>query len=306
MSMGTKGLSLCIALSLLLLAGNLGFRMIYQAAQGPIEGSVAVKQLDDSKTSFAVAHTVSQGFLPRTVHIFSLGGLLVMWLAFGIVNTGKRKLTSDNNTLSCFIGALLLLSTALSLSACGPYKVMPLEEIKPNETAFLVPLEGASKSDQGKFMSIEYLEGAKVATKRVEIPTRRRETSRMPGGYEWIPTMKVIRVDRSPVTRELTKGKESGTSSANQAIAVESLDSIGFSVGVNTTAMIEESDAAKFLYYFAGKPLSAVMDENVRGYVQTFLGQEFGKRPLQQCKEEKAAIFQALQEAIRIVYTFSV
>lgn len=182
-------------------------------------------------------------------------------------------------------------------AACspGPAKIEPIVEIGPSKTAFLVPLEGAAKEGQGKFMSEEYLQSAKVATKRVVIPVRKRITGKFPilfGDYKWIPTVMVIEVDRTPETREWTREEGTGTSKRNQAIAVESKDSISFKVGVNTTTAIIEEDAAKFLYNFAGKHLTSVTDENVRGSVQTVLGREFGTRTLNECRVDKAEIFE--------------
>jgi hypothetical protein len=164
-------------------------------------------------------------------------------------------------------------------------------EIKPNETVFVIPLEGESKEGQAKFQSVEFLEGRKVATKRVYIPQKQHNTGRTPGDYTWIPTVEVVRVDRSPVTREWTKGKDTGTSTKDQAITVESQDSINFRAGVNITVSIQEDDAAKFLYYFHGKPLPEVVDTNIRGYVQTVLAREFGQKDLTLCMKEKSTVF---------------
>ena len=191
---------------------------------------------------------------------------------------------------------LVLLSVAvLNFGGCmAPPLVEKIEEIETNETAFLVPLEGATKENQAQFMSLQYLEEAKVAAKRVVIPVRYRKTGRGWWMKEIIPTLRVIKVDRTPVTREWTKETASGTSSRDEAIAVESKDSIGFSVGVNLTAFVSESDASVFLYHFAGKPLEQVVDENVRGFVQTSLGANFGSRTLEDCKNEKAEIFKEI------------
>lgn len=190
---------------------------------------------------------------------------------------------------------LIFLSTLL-LAGCAPVQIDPIEEIGTNETAFVVPLEGASKTEQGRFMSLEYLQQAKVATKRVTIPLRYRQTGRMYFEAEWIPTMRLIKVNRTPVTREWVEPAKTGTSTKDDSIQVESKDSIGFSVGVNITALVAEEDAAKFLYYYAGKPLEQVVDENVRGYVTSVLSREFGFRNLEQCKTDKKAIADLLQQ----------
>ncbi|TAK95421.1 hypothetical protein EPO05_04350 [Patescibacteria group bacterium] len=259
----------------------------WQYAEGGVTGQMAVGQLNDSVTGYAAARAASNGsFVPNVIGWTMLVLLGIVWIP------GLVKLVKSQTALA----ASLILSATL-LAGCGflgPAEVRPLEEIKPNETAFLVPLEGDSKGGQGKFMSVDYLESAKVATKRIEIPIRKRNTGRGPGDFEWVPTMKVIKVDRTPVTREWTKGNETGTSTSNQAVAVESLDSINFRVGVNCTGMITEDDAAKYLYHFAGKPLDQVMDSNVRGFIQSVMSREFGTLSLTNCKKEKGTIFKTL------------
>ena len=72
-----------------------------------------------------------------------------------------------------FILLLVAVFTVVGLTGCGPYPTEQAVEVKNNETAFVVPLEGDSKSKQAQFMSIEYLEKAKVATKRIVIPLRK-------------------------------------------------------------------------------------------------------------------------------------
>lgn len=253
----------------------------YQQAEGGITGSVAVGQLQDSITGYAAAKTASDSsFTPQFLGWMALLLVGFVWIP-GLVRLVKSKAVA--------VAAMVLGATLFT--GCGPAEVRPIVEIKSNETAFVVPLEGESKKGQGKFMSVEFLEEAKVATKRIELPIRKRSTGRWPGDFAWIETVKVITLDRTPITREWTKAGSSGTSSSDQAIAVESLDSIGFSVGVTCTGMITEDDAAKYLYFFAGKPLAEVMDTNVRGFIQSVQAREFGNRSLTNCKKDKGAIF---------------
>ena len=190
----------------------------------------------------------------------------------------------------------VLMITVGLLASCGPAKIERFEEIQANETAFLVPLEGASKSQQGQFMSIDYLDANKAATKRVSLPLRKHSTGRLWFSYTWIPTMKVIKVNRQPVTREWTGKAETGTNQKNEALWVESADSIAFGVGVNVTAMVKEEDAAKFLYYFAGKSLAYVVDENVRGKVNSVLSREFAAHDLEKARKMKNETFAKAKE----------
>lgn len=179
---------------------------------------------------------------------------------------------------------------ALMLTACGPAQVEIVREIKPNETAFLIPLEGNTKMDQNKFMSEEFLKQNKLAAKRITIPQRTKSTGRWWWEYEWIPTVLLITVDRQPVAREWTQSGKEATL-RNSAIKVESTDGIGFGVGVTITAEIPEEYAAKYQYNFGGKELSKVADENIRPIVQSALSREFGTRHLEDSRSEKKEIF---------------
>lgn len=192
---------------------------------------------------------------------------------------------------------------ALALVGCGPAKVLPLENINSNETAFVIPIEGSQ--EQEKFESIDFLTKHKVVSKRIEIPVRERSTGRMWWDYEWIPTVRVIKVDRSLVTREWIHSSKSTQPAENkdgktipmaQAIPVESKDSIGFKVGINITAFITEENAPTYLYYHTSKQLSEVIDQNVRGYVQDRLAQKFGALTLEECKSSKGKIFEEVSK----------
>lgn len=208
-----------------------------------------------------------------------------------------------------FLGLLMsLVTVVLLLVGCvPPAKIEQFANIGEHQTAFLVPLEGATKSGQAKFMSVEYLNNAKVATKRVSLPLRKHKTGRGYWNFKYIPTMKVITVDRTPVTREWTGDEQTGTTRRNEALWVESMDSIGFGVGVNITALIKEEDAAKFLYFYAGRPLGKVVDENVRGKVNSVLSREFASYNLEEARKKKNDIFsKAADETIQDFEQFGV
>jgi hypothetical protein len=188
---------------------------------------------------------------------------------------------------------LITLAAALALpfllSACGPPNLEEVHEIKPNETAFLIQLEG-NNTNQQKMPSEQLLQQNMVAAKRISIPHRELITGRGPGAYSWIPTARLIVVDRSPVTREWTSIDKSATK-RNMMIGVESAESIGWHMGVTITASIPEDMAAKFLYNFGGKTLEQVADDNVRNFVQSQLSTEFGEHPLDYDTTHKKEIF---------------
>lgn len=200
-----------------------------------------------------------------------------------------------------FIIASAMLAT---LTACmGPPPVPPLVVVKPNETAFVIPLEGDTKAQQ-KFESVEFLNAHKVQSKRIEIPIRERSTGRLWNDYEWIPTVRVVTVDRSLITREwkqtdrptfdangkpVPSGKK--LTAENSAIAVQSKEAINFHIGINITALVEENDASTYLYWHNVKTLTEVIDTNVKGFIQGVLSREFGKRSLEDGKKAKNEIF---------------
>ena len=185
---------------------------------------------------------------------------------------------------------------SFSLISCDPARYDDYEEIKPNETAFVIPLEGASKKEQDKLLSLDFLEAKKVATKRINIPLVSKSTGRYWFSYQWKRAVKIIKVDRTPQTREWVDVDTKGTTKGKDGIDVESKDSVNFWVGVTCTASVLEEDAAKFLYYYAGVSLNKVIDTNVRGYVQAVLSREFGNRVLEDCRKEKSAVIKLCRE----------
>ncbi|MCH5374154.1 MAG: hypothetical protein JJ992_09265, partial [Planctomycetes bacterium] len=170
------------------------------------------------------------------------------------------------------------------------------------EGVAVIPLEGDS-TKQDRIQSIEALEQSKVMAKRVYLPQRKRVLGRGPTNFEWVPTLKVIKVDRTPVTRDWTAEPSTGTSTTRQAIEVESKDSINFSVGMTITCRVQEADTARFLYYYAGKSLAEIVDSNIRGFCQQKLANKFGKLDLTACKREKTPIFEELSQEASEFFT---
>ena len=81
----------------------------------------------------------------------------------------------------------------MCLSGCRkPPLVEQFEEVKNNETAFVIQLEG---DQQAKLDSLESLRKMQVSTKRINIPLRWQRTGRWDYQGKWIPTVKIIKVD---------------------------------------------------------------------------------------------------------------
>lgn len=189
--------------------------------------------------------------------------------------------------------------TMLTCTSCiRPYDVPEFVTIEASQTAFLIPLVGDT-TEQASFQSEELLAQALVATKEIQIPHRWVQTGRWDWIGEWRSTMKLVVVDRTPVTREWNASKSSGTSSMNQAIYAESAESIGFSVGMNCSAQIyTETDAIKFLYSYNNKSLSEIMDTEIRARIESNFVEECAKFSLNEILSNKDKIMNTVRDEV--------
>lgn len=191
---------------------------------------------------------------------------------------------------------------AVTLTSCTkPYMTPIYEEVGPNETAFLVSLEGNAKEGQAKMDSLAFYEAAKVQAKRIEIPQRWLQTGRSAGSGRYVPTMKLIKVDRSPVTRLwYNEGDKIGDKAG---INVETKGSVGVTFGISLSARLDESDTAKFLYYYNTKPLAEVMDKEIYATATSILGAAVGKMQYEEMIAKKDEIVAALQDGLTKQYS---
>ena len=119
---------------------------------------------------------------------------------------------------------LLMVVMVSVLSGCRrPYNTPQFVTIEANQTAFVIPLEGAT-SDQGQFESVDFLKKSQVATKRIEVPRKWVQTGRYDWQGEYMDTVRVIVVDRFPETREWLSDTTRGTSDKPEGFIGESSD----------------------------------------------------------------------------------
>lgn len=183
----------------------------------------------------------------------------------------------------------------LTMTGCiKPPKVPGMKEIKPNETAWVIPLDASSQSGQAKFNSVDFLNSKKVASKRIWIDKVEKPIGRFSWEIEWIPAVRVITVDRSLVTREWTDNTSTGTTSANQGVPVNTKDNIGLTIGLTITASIDEDDASTYLYYHGEKSLADVTDQNIRSFAVAELNRQVSSLTLVEFQQEQAQIYTTL------------
>jgi len=177
------------------------------------------------------------------------------------------------------IALVVGVSTLSGCSFVKPYDKPEYVEIKPNQTAFVIPLEGAT-SDQGKLDSEKFLKDAQVASKRIQVPHRWVKTGKWRGSGKYMDTVRVVVVDRYPETREWTDNKLG-------SFVGESRDSIKFKQGMSATAQILEDDTATFLYQYSGKSLKQVMDKEIRNKIGSVLLEKYGTMDIDKIRGSK-------------------
>lgn len=192
---------------------------------------------------------------------------------------------------------LVLIMTCTMFTGCRkPYDKPEFVTIEASQTAFLIPLVGDSTT-QSAFESEELLAEAKVATKEIQIPHRWVQTGRQPWMGEWKPSATLIVVERKPVSRSWESG-DSAAASSNRAIFGETSDQIGIYVGMNCTAMIEEKDAAKFLYRYNNTPLETVIDTDIKKLVEDRFNIETAKYTSTELGAAKGEIMEAVKNYV--------
>lgn len=274
-----------------------------------VTGQMAGKQFENSDTSYVVSQF---GFAA-----FSGAGL-VLTIVFGLV------------LLAIWIGPLKrLVSAAMAIAALllvaqwhearAYYDKTNYTEayfVLPNESAFFIPDVGANRDSQGQFGSEDYLKANKIPAKRFEIPHAKLAGSAFWADY-FVPTGRLVIVDRSPFNREWVAQAHRGTSPKDESFPCQSSEGLNISVGIAIGASVFEENAAKFLYRFGVKPpvgdrtkpeviftsvfygrtLSEVMDGPVRSKVQSLVCDEFTKRTFDEGNSQALAIMKAIEAA---------
>ena len=278
-----------------------------------LSGAAAGQQFDNSNASYlkSVYETGIFG------HLFVSGGvvfvlLLAIWWKY--LPSAWAKITSSLAIVSLFVA-----SVGVPIPARAYYDKTDYAEavmIMPNESAFWIPDTGANKDNQAKFGSTEYYDANKVAAKRFVIPHAKFSGSGFWSDF-YVPTGRLILVDRTPYNREWTSTTQRGTSSKNESFPCQSQEGVNIAVEVAIASSVREEDAAKFLYWFGvnapagdrsqpnviftsvyyGRSLAQVMDTVGRGKVQALVCKEIGARTFDKANADVNAIMDAVEKA---------
>lgn len=280
-------------------------------------GHIASAQFDNSNASyFAVMETFS---LFSSFNSIALLGLLiaivVIW--FNYVKQTVVALT-----------AMLALTIVVSnhdraWAFADTVDKTEVYTILPNESAFWVPDVGANKDTQGQFDSESYLQDRKIAAKRFVIPHTKLSGS---GGTSWlsgwdyyVPSGRLIIVDRTPYSREWVGSSDRGTSRFNQSFPCQSSEGVNITTGISIGVSVSEADSAKFLYRFGvtppkgprndpqvifnsvyyGRSLAEVMDDVGRKKVQTLVCNEITGRTVDKANSDAVIMMDNIQKKAR-------
>ncbi len=267
--------------------------------QPEVSTKLALRQFDGTDSSAVRVREFDAAKDAAHMIAFAVS-VLAAWACFG----SQAKMAFSKAKARVLKATPLMIALLCVISSTGcmkPYDKPEFVEVDTSETGFLIPLEGDA-GQQEKFQSEQYLSQRKVATKRVQITHRWLQEGRMPTDGRWMATVRLVKVNRSPVTRTWTTPQNTAVGSVNartdQAIWIESGDSVGFSMGFACTAFISEEDAARFLYWYPSGSLADVMDHEVRGRIQQVAAEVATKYPLDQLRARKQEIADAVKKDV--------
>ncbi len=171
--------------------------------------------------------------------------------------------------------------------------------IMPNESAFWIPDTGANKDSQVSMDSESYYQANKIALTRFVIPhAKLANTAGWIGFDSYVPTGRMIIVDRAPYYREWTMSDKRGTSAKDESAPCQTKEGINITTEIGISTSVAEANSAKFLHFFGvnnpvgdrsdpqvifasvyyGRSLAQVMDTIGRGLIHTAVCREIGSR----------------------------
>lgn len=316
--------------------------MVYTPQATLISGQVAGRQFESSDSAYLTATYTNSLF---TV----VGALMTLALVVAFIliwyKPVKDAIAKAGNAVKNGSSALFVLLAAgamLSGSSTESYaffeKVNRTEVylILPNESAFWIPDVGDNKTSQTSLDSEAYLNEKKIAAKRFIIPHQLLDGSAGYGvisSFKWdyyVPTGRLIVVDRTPYSREWVDSEDRGTSKLKQGFPCQTKEGLNITVGISIGTSVLEKDAAKFLYRFGvkspvgqikgdaasieadgkiiftsvyyGRSLAEVMDDVVRKKVQTLVCNEIGSRTFVKANEDAVQIITAVETKVKAYF----
>ena len=160
---------------------------------------------------------------------------------------------------------LLLVALVFVLAGCRKdYDKKDVREIPLNTTAFVFPTD--SNLVPHPFSSVQELDKYRVKTADYVVPHvwEKTDYSIFDRFGIYRPLVRIVLVNRSMFVQEWSCSETLGFEHNLKALWAESNEHVVFSIGFNINALIEESQAANFLFHYQGATLAEVVDGPVR------------------------------------------
>jgi len=267
-------------------------------------GKLAVKQFENSDSAY-----ISSLLGMRFFHDLGIPSLVLfavlLWVWWKPIKSCVRS--SRGGAAICLL--VMLMGSSQALAYYDKQDFTEAYFILPNESAFFIPDVGANKDSQGQFGSEAYLRENKIAAKRYIIPH-----TKLSGSGTWsdfyVPTGRLIIVDRTPYNREWVSASTRGTSTRNEAIPCQSSEGLNITAEISIATSVLEENSPRYLYRFGVRPpvgdrtkpeviftsvfysrsLAEVMDSVGRGKVQALVCSEISSRTLDAANKEAPAV----------------
>jgi hypothetical protein len=293
-----------------------GFLTVYTNALTTIKLAGAAGQQFQNSDAAAIESAMSMKFfmgIGGLITLVTIVLLIVIW--FFYIRKAVINLVMGFVLVPLFFAhpALAYFSTTEKTEAIT---------IMPNESAFWIPDTAANKDTQTSLDSEAYFTANKIAVKRFVIPHQKLGNS---GGWasfdSYVPTGRMIIVDRAIYVREWTKAAERGTTAKDESFPCQTNDGLNITAEVTIAASVTEENSPKFLHFFGvnnppgdrsdpnviftsvyyGRSLTQVMDGIGRGFVQAIVCHEIGAVDFDTANKN----YNAIMDSVKIAATKS-
>lgn len=280
-----------------------GFNAIWSQMLPQLRGISGAQALNNDSVvdnAFSLAFRTGGDWVGAIAFLVMVLLLLVIW--WPVLLPVVKNISSSSLALMLSVALVALVATL----GCNTNRAVnesernqspDVVEIQPNQTAFQIPAIGGNFSQQAQFESVEYLLDKKVPSKRVILDKTNQ-------GSRWVTNNIIILVTRTPVARQWTKSPTTGTEVGDQSLCAESKESIEVCFQIAMSAVVQERDSATYLYYYPttklkdpqlssvyeATPLDYIVDNQVRQYLQAYIGEALTVRSLDDIITQKAEI----------------
>lgn len=276
-------------------------------------GKVAGSQFDPSDSAYIVTQGTFAFVHIVNIVITAMFVVCLIFIWFNTIRDGIKWLITTMGVVLLFIALAPTPSYAYydQTDYAEPYFILP------NESAFWIPDVGENKQSQAAFGSVDYYKENKIAAKRFTVPHAKLTGSSYWSNY-YVPSGRLIIVDRTPYAREWTAPGRGTNPHADESMPCQTGEGLDFRVGVTIAAFVKEENAPTFLYSFGvnppqgdrtdpkviftsvmyGKSLTQVMDTLVRARVQSLVCDQVMQRTMTKANEEMTKMMATISETV--------